>query len=94
MCLLTTIMQHPKNVISIVLHNFLWIRYPGLQTTLWDEEDPQTHTIIPGGWREEATLHDPGSSREGNYATSNSKEIMESVQSPDSKTWCKTLVVM
>ena len=32
------------------------IRYPGLQQSLLDREDPETMEVIPGAWREDQQL--------------------------------------
>ena len=34
------------------------LRYPGLQNAIMDQEDPETHEIQPGAWREEVGLPD------------------------------------
>ncbi|XP_055954830.1 uncharacterized protein LOC130010792 [Patella vulgata] len=52
-CFLTTMHQHPDtiNLISMyvcALHNLILIRYP--------HEDPDTHDLIPGGWRSDRHL--------------------------------------
>ena len=38
------------------LHNLMRVRYPTLQNSLVDQEDPETHELVPGTWRDEATL--------------------------------------
>lgn len=54
-CFLTTMQQHPDNINLItmcacVLHNLILIRYPHAIPEV-DREDPDTHDLIPGGWR-------------------------------------------
>lgn len=54
--------QHPENVDNIILgactlHNLLRTRNPQHTNNFVDREDPLTHAIIPGAWRDEhATL--------------------------------------
>ncbi|XP_033119853.1 uncharacterized protein LOC117119150 [Anneissia japonica] len=59
-CFLTTMQQHPEtiNLIAMcacVLHNLILTRYP-LATTDADHEDPATHALIPGAWREDCDM--------------------------------------
>ncbi|XP_050693866.1 putative nuclease HARBI1 [Eriocheir sinensis] len=56
-CLLTTIPLHPCRVESVVLacctlHNLMRVRYRSHHDTLMDEEDPQSHAVTPGAWRD------------------------------------------
>lgn len=37
------------------LHNLMRVRYPALQNAQVDQEDPITHELLPGTWREEVT---------------------------------------
>ena len=53
--------QTPARVESIVnaccvLHNLMRIRYPTHQNQLLDREDPNTHQVTPGAWREDEDL--------------------------------------
>ncbi|KAA0183248.1 hypothetical protein HAZT_HAZT010340 [Hyalella azteca] len=63
-CLLTTLQQSPKKVEALVLaccllHNLMRTRYPMLIAEGLDREDPVTHHMQPGAWRqEEVTLRD------------------------------------
>ena len=57
--------QKTKNVEAIVLtacvlHNILRTRFPRAIINLEDREDPETHDIIPGAWRDDACLHMTG----------------------------------
>ena len=59
-CFLTTMHQHPDNITLItmcacVLHNLILIRYPHANLYV-DSEDPDTHDLIPGGWRTDRHL--------------------------------------
>ncbi|KAJ8019743.1 Protein ALP1-like [Holothuria leucospilota] len=59
-CFLTTMHQHPGtiNLITMcacVLHNLILIRYPHAISDV-DREDPDTHDLIPGGWRTDRHL--------------------------------------
>ena len=61
-CLLTTLKQPPDTVDSIVqaclcLHNFMRMRYPGLQNAVLDKDD-EDHNVIPGAWKEGGRLED------------------------------------
>jgi len=75
-CMLTTMGQKPKTVTSIVLaacclHNFL-INHrlaTGVGRITVDQEDPDTHEVIPGNWREIGDLPDLGGEMRGNYGT-------------------------
>ena len=54
-CFLTTMQQNPDNINLItmcacVLHNLILTRYPHATPEV-DREDPDTHDLIPGGWR-------------------------------------------
>ncbi|XP_068235466.1 uncharacterized protein [Palaemon carinicauda] len=59
-CFYTTMQQNPDtiNLITIcacVLHNLILIRYPhAISEVVY--EDPDTHDLIPGGWRTEQHL--------------------------------------
>ena len=60
-CLLTTMQQDPNNVLRIamaccVLHNLLLNRFPNLPTGMVDAENPLTHEVCPGTWRDEEAL--------------------------------------
>lgn len=60
-CFLTTMQQHPDTInlitmCSCVLHNLILIRYPHAIPEV-DREDPDTHDLIPGGWRTDRHLH-------------------------------------
>lgn len=60
-CLLTTMQQHPHRVERIVMsycvmHILLSIRYPRQSAQMMDMEDPHTHEVLPGTWRDEETL--------------------------------------
>ena len=53
--------QEPRRVETIVfaacvMHNLLISRYPTQATVDVDREDPTTHNIIPGAWRDDNTL--------------------------------------
>jgi hypothetical protein len=39
-----------------ILHNLMRIRYPRQQNQQVDREDPETHEILPGAWREDNAL--------------------------------------
>lgn len=48
---------HPKNVESVVmavccLHNLIRVRYPSEHFRQLDVEDPESHEVTPGQWRE------------------------------------------
>jgi hypothetical protein len=70
--------QSPKRVESIVLaccclHNLMRIIYPTSQNTMMDQEEPKTHEVQPGNWRQGGNLEDiPGLPR--NFATQNAKK--------------------
>lgn len=60
-CLLGYFQQQPDRVTSIVLaccvlHNLMCTRYPRHHANLLDCEDPETHDLLPGMWRNEQTL--------------------------------------
>ena len=53
--------QRPKTVETIVmaccvLHNMLRTRYGRVHPNLADHENSQTHTLVPGVWRQQAGL--------------------------------------
>ncbi|XP_068204670.1 putative nuclease HARBI1 [Palaemon carinicauda] len=59
-CFYTTMHQNPDtiNLITMgacVLHNLILIRYPHTISEV-NHEDPDTHDLIPGGWRTEQHL--------------------------------------
>ena len=61
-CLLTTMFQTPENAMQIVLatvvlHNIMRTRYPGVQNALLDREGDD-HELIPGLWRTEAVMQE------------------------------------
>ena len=77
-CLLSTMMQEPETVKTIVtaalcLYNLMRIRYPGLQNLDMDHEGPN-HEIIPGAWRLDAVLQDVHGVVRGNVATRQGKQ--------------------
>ena len=39
-----------------ILHNLLRSRYPRLNVSLVDTENPDTHNVTPGAWRREPAL--------------------------------------
>ena len=56
-CLLTTMQQVPKNVITIVaaatvLHNYILDQNPIVSIAAADREEQDTHDVIPGAWRD------------------------------------------
>jgi hypothetical protein len=78
-CLLTTMPQPPDTVISITMacvamHNLIRKRYPTpADIMLVDQENPETHAIIPGAWRDNAQMDDMGDVARGNVATKSAK---------------------
>ena len=54
-------LQTPERVSTItmcccVMHNLLRTRYGSDTNVTADREDPETHEVIPGSWRDTATL--------------------------------------
>jgi len=78
-CLLGTMPQNPDTVTSIVLaciclHNLLRTRYPtAADNMVIDQENAETHEVIPGSWRDHASLADMGDVARGNVATRDAK---------------------
>jgi hypothetical protein len=73
----------PENAQSIVvacctLHNLLRVRYPQMTNALVDREDPQTHHVYPGQWRQrrKALVADLENMR-GNNATKEAKALRD-----------------
>ena len=70
-CLLTTMPQSAERVCTItcaccVLHHLLRLKYPTVDVNAVDQENADTHEIIPGAWRENANLPDMGDVCRGN----------------------------
>lgn len=75
-CLLTPLATSPQNCIKIakaciILHNFMRLRYPGIQNADLDEEG-EDGQIVPGAWRDTAMMQEmliagraPRETREG-----------------------------
>jgi hypothetical protein len=77
-CLLTTMMQEPESVKTIVLaalclHNMMWLCYPGLQNLDLDNEGNE-HEVIPGAWRNMAVLEEVQNIHGGNIDTRQAKK--------------------
>lgn len=80
-CLRNVMEQHPDNVTKIVqaccvLHNILRTKYPTMNNRLVDSENPVTHCVLPGAWRDEAALTAIQSLR-GNNASKRAKAQRE-----------------
>ena len=61
--LLTTMRHNPstfKIIVKacIILHNFMRIRYPGLQNQLLDCPESDNTDFVPGAWRQDKNLED------------------------------------
>jgi hypothetical protein len=41
---------------ACVLHNFIRKKFPKMTNNLLDHEDPNSHDIIPGAWRQDVSL--------------------------------------
>ena len=73
-CLLTTMPTKTNTVESLVLaccclHNLMRIRYPTTQNNMLDHEDPVTHQVNPGAWRDAGEIPEmPPHRIEGNCA--------------------------
>ena len=73
----------PERAIDVVmaacaLHNFLRTRLPVFTNNLLDREEPGTHSIIPGQWRQDAEMEDVAALR-GNTATFLAKRQREKI---------------
>lgn len=73
--------QNTKNVEAIVLaacviHNILRTRFPTGTTKLADREDPETHDVIPGTWRDDDCLTGMELLR-GNHSTRTAKALRD-----------------
>ena len=73
--------QKPENVEAIVLaacvlHNLLRTRFPTNTTNLADRENPVTHEVVPGSWRDDEALLGLGMLR-GNNSTNYAKSVQE-----------------
>lgn len=71
--------MEPKNIRSAItaactLHNFMRVRYPKETQALVDREDPHTHHIINGAWRDRECLTAMQAIR-GNNATQAAKGV-------------------
>lgn len=81
-CLLTTMRQTPEHVTAIViacccLHNILINDNPNLARGMVDEED-EDHDIVPGSWRDEATLVDgTADTNSRNTSSKQGKEVRD-----------------
>ena len=80
-CLLTTMLQSPETVTSIVLsciclHNLLRLRNRNEHVSVADQED-NNHNIIPGEWRKDNPLIDGVSELPPNSATKAAKNQRE-----------------
>ena len=80
-CLLTTMLQSPETVTSIVLsciclHNLLRLRNRNAHVSVADQED-NNHNIIPGEWRKDNPLMDGVSELPPNSATKAAKNQRE-----------------
>lgn len=78
-CLLTTIPLHPDRVTTVtmaccVLHNILRQQNAHLDAPLEDHEDPVTHEVTQGAWREGAVLADMGQIYQGRNASNHAKQ--------------------
>ena len=75
--------QEPENVESVVmcccvLHNLLRMRTPARarEATMIDREDPESHQVIPGEWRDHATMRALDALK-GNNSTNKAKAQRE-----------------
>ena len=73
--------QKTENVESIVLaacvlHNILRTRFRPTITNLADREDPETHNVIPGTWRDDERLTGLQALR-GNNAAQTAKVVRD-----------------
>ena len=80
-CLLTTMLQSPETVTSIVLsciclHNLLRLRNRNEHVSVADQED-NNHNIIPGEWRKDNPLMDGVSELPSNSTTKAAKNQRE-----------------
>lgn len=71
--------QEPRRVESIVLaccclHNLMRNKYPALQNGILDQEDPVTHEVQPGAWRDQQPLEQLPHLR-GRNASKEAKEL-------------------
>lgn len=91
-CLLTSMPQKPETVTNIVLtccclHNFLITKRLARVEMAADYEDPHTHEVVPGTWREAGALPDLGGADRGRYGNREAKEqreyLVDYVNSPD-----------
>lgn len=60
-CLLTTMQMRPDNVEIVVtaaciIHNLLLNNYPNSASNIADQEDPVSHEVADGSWREDKDL--------------------------------------
>lgn len=62
------------------LHNLLRTRKPGLSNHLVDREDPETHEVTPGAWRQEEQLMGLDNMRRGNNSTQAAKQQREALK--------------
>ena len=82
--------QKPVNVITIVsaatcLHNLILTRKPLVAEANADREDPRTHDVAPGTWREVQTLtplQNVGGNRALNVAKRQRNEMKDYYCSP------------
>ena len=72
------------------LHNYLRTKYPSFTNNLLDQEDEETHDVIPGAWRADANLLSLPHLR-GNTAYAAAKRQRETlcqyVNGPGSVSW-------
>ena len=78
-CMMGTMQQDPHRARVIVmaamcLHNFVRLRYPGLQNNDLDQED-EAGNNIPGAWRNDRVLQDVIQAVGGNIANREGKRI-------------------
>lgn len=90
-CMLSTFTLSPDKVSEMVvtccvLHNILRDRQPNLNVRLVDREDPHTHQLVPGEWRERAVMADVEMgyrARAGNDAKAIRRILINYVNSPE-----------
>lgn len=81
---------------ACALHNFLRTKLPTYTNNLLDQEDPETHVVVPGAWRADSNLEDLDNLR-GNTSTAEAKRqreiLRDYVNGPGAVSWQDRMII-